>query len=57
MQLQIVVDYRVPADEFDDLIKVYPLGKYHWGGQSRWFCLTIDGHEGQIELTWFRLWE
>lgn len=57
MQLQIVVDYRVPADEFDDLIKVYTLGKYHWGGNSRWFSVEIDGQNGRIELTWFRVWE
>ena len=57
MQLQIVVDYRVPDDEFEELIKVYPLGKYHWGGQSRWFSLEIDGQHGRIELTWFREWE
>jgi len=57
MQLQIVVDYRVPDVEFEELIKVYPLGKYHWGGQSRWFSLEIDGQHGRIELTWFREWE
>ena len=56
MQLEITVDYRVPADEFEDLIKVYPLGNYASGGNSNWFQLKIDGIEGHITLTWFKEW-
>ena len=56
MQLEIVVDYRVPADEFDELIQVYPLGRYLSGGRSQWFRVEIDGNEGQISLTWFKEW-
>ena len=57
MQLEITVDYRVPADEFDDLIKVYPLGKYYQSTPSRWFRLEIEAEHGMITLTWFRVWE
>jgi hypothetical protein len=57
MEIQITVDYRVEPDDFDNLGKVYPLGTYLQSQQSRWFRLKIDGDHGQIELTWFRVWD
>lgn len=56
MEIQITVDYNVEQDDFDNLSKVYPLGKYIGHGKTQWFRLTIDGDEGKIELTWFRKW-
>ena len=57
MQLEITVDYNVPADEFEDLSKVYPLGKYISPDHCHWFRLEIDGDGGRITLTWFKVWE
>ena len=57
MEIHITVDYTVQPDDFDNLRKVYPLGRYLQSGESRWFKLTIDGDKGQIELTWFRVWD
>lgn len=56
MQLEITVDYRVPADEFEDLIKVHTLGKYHLSNNCNWFSVVIDSADGQIRLTWFKVW-
>lgn len=57
MRLEITVDYNVPADEFEELIQVYPLGQYLSGGNSKWFRVEIDGDNDFISLTWFREWE
>ena len=56
MRLDIVVDYNVKTDEFDDLCKVYPLGKYQSGGRIHWFVVEIDGDEGHIRLVWHKEW-
>lgn len=56
MRVEITADYKVPADEFEDLIKAYPLGRYKQSGDTRWFVLKITTADGQIELTWFREW-
>lgn len=59
MELQITVDYNVPADEFRDLIKKYPLGQYintPHDTRVNWFRVEIDGDQGKITLTWFQEW-
>ncbi len=57
MRIDIVADYNVPADEFKDLIKAFPTGRYLQSGKSKWFRVEIDTEEGRIELTWFQVWE
>jgi hypothetical protein len=57
MRIEIVADYKVPADEFEDLIKVFTLGRYKQSGQSRWFTIEITTATGPIDITWFRVWE
>ena len=56
MEIQITVDYNVPADEFHDLIKKYPLGQYLMNDRVNWFRVEIDGDKGKITLTWFQEW-
>jgi len=59
MEIQLTVDYNVPADEFKDLLKKYPLGQYLSNGideRVHWFRLEIDGDKGKITLTWFQEW-
>ena len=56
MQLEITVDYKVPADEFEDLGKVYPLGKYISRDHCHWFRLEIDAEGGRVTLIWFKVW-
>jgi hypothetical protein len=57
MRIEIVADYKVPADEFEDLIKVFTLGRYKQSGQSQWFTVEITTATGPIDITWFRVWE
>lgn len=56
MRLELTVDYDVPEDEFDELIKLYPLGKYLGGGNTQWFRVEIDTQHGFVSLTWFKRW-
>ena len=56
MEIHITVDYNVKQDDFDNLSKVYPLGKYIGQGRSQWFRLNIDSEDGKVELVWFREW-
>ena len=44
----------VPDDEFKELSKVYPLGKYTSSHGVHWFTLKIPTDSGQIKITWFR---
>ena len=53
MRLDIVVDYNVEKDEFNELGKAYPLGNYFNAGNTKWFVLEIDGEGGHIALTWY----
>lgn len=56
MDLEIVVNRNVPADEFEMLILNYPNGEYFKGNDNsvvRWFRLVIDN---KIKLIWFMDW-
>lgn len=55
MRLDIVVDYSVTQDEFDELGKVYPLGHYFSASIGNLFVVEIDGQDGHITLTWYRV--
>ena len=54
MQVSITATHNTPDDEFQDLCKVYPLGKYTYSNGIAWFRLKIDTDKGQIEIIWFR---
>ena len=59
MQVEITVNYDVPADEFDVLGAAYPLGKYisnTLDNRVSWFKLEIPGDKHNITLTWFKSW-
>lgn len=59
MEVEITVNYNMPADEYDQLGSAYPLGKYVKGsGNERiqWFKLVIPGDTHKITLTWFKSW-
>ena len=57
-----IVRHGVPKEEFEQLGKAYPLGKYSKLGQStNMFKITIDMSYGsneyqEVDLTWFREW-
>ena len=59
MEVEITVNYNVPADEFEQLGSAYPLGRYvNTANNERvqWFKLTIPGDTHKIILTWFKSW-
>ena len=62
MEIDITVNYKTPADEFEKLKEMYPLGEYDEGDVHQWFTLRIEhrgnGPEGQhylpLKIVWFR---
>ena len=63
MRQEIVMAYNTPREEFDQLIKAYPLGKYtRKHPKTHWFTIKLDicgrEHEvvGELSLIWYVEW-
>ena len=63
MEVDITVNYKTPADEFEKLGEMYSLGEYSEvpdydeGTATKWFSLRIKhggGEDAVLKIVWFR---